>query len=173
MWIVILLELFTFGIAIVVMMYSGREEREVFALSAGQLDVTIGSINTVVLLTSGYYMARCVQLFRSGKKYYKTQLLLALLAGMVFLVLKSVEYAHKISQGLTLGTNTFFDFYWMLTGFHLIHVIIGMVILLWWVTTASKRPHEVALNQLETGAAFWHLCDLIWLLLFPVLYLIF
>ena len=173
MWIVIFLELLTFGIAIVVFMYTAREERAAFAASASRLDVTIGSINTVVLLTSGYYMARCVEFFRRGLKLYKVQLALALLAGTTFLALKSVEYAHKLSEGLTLGSGTFFDFYWMLTGFHVVHVVVGMVILLWWVVTEPKKPKDLALPQLETGAAFWHLCDLIWLLLFPVLYLIF
>lgn len=173
MWIVILLELFTFGIAIVIFMYSGRQEPEIFHSSAARLDVMMGSINTVVLLTSGYYMARAVAFYRTGRKLFKTQLLLTLLAGLLFIILKSVEYSHKIGQGLTLGSNTFFDFYWMLTGFHLIHVLTGMVILLWWMYTAHKRTRETALSHLETGAAFWHLCDLIWLLLFPVLYLIY
>ncbi|RBL94097.1 nitric oxide reductase [Chitinophaga flava] len=174
MWIVILLELLTFGIAIVIMLYYAGEERALFHTSAAKLNRTIGSVNTVVLLTSGYCMARCVGLFRTGTiKQSDRQLLYALMAGMVFLTLKSVEYGQKAAEGLTLGENTFFDFYWMLTGFHVIHVIIGMVILIYWKTTRSRRTDEEAMQHLEAGAAFWHLCDLIWLLLFPVLYLIF
>jgi nitric oxide reductase NorE protein len=88
-------------------------------------------------------------------------------------VIKSIEYHQKIVEGLTLGSNTFFDFYWLLTGFHLVHVIVGMVILVSiFRFNKNKSRHEAVLN-VEAGAAFWHLCDLIWLLLFPVLYLIF
>lgn len=174
LWIIILLELFTFGIAIIIFMYSAGQESAVFETSARQLNITIGSINTVVLLTSGYCMAKCVHLFRRGEvTRSRKQLLATLILGLVFMVLKAVEYEHKAAEGLTLGTNTFFDFYWMLTGFHLIHVATGMVILLWWNLTMQRKPQGEALGNLEAGAAFWHLCDLIWLLLFPVLYLIF
>ncbi len=174
LWIVILLELLTFGIAIIVMMHSATAEPTVFHDSALQLNRVLGTVNTVVLLTSGYCMALCVQYFKQGATR-KSKVLLAatLLLGLLFLVFKSIEYGHKIAEGLTLGASTFFDFYWLLTGFHLVHVVTGMVILLWWQATHRRSAHAAAADNLEAGAAFWHLCDLIWLLLFPVLYLIF
>ena len=170
---VISLELFTFGAAILVMMFSAREEPALFHASAAKLDAVTGSINTVVLLTSGYFMALCVHNFRNRKTVAANRLLmLTLSAGLVFIAIKSFEYSHKISQGYTLGTNTFFDFYWFLTGFHLAHVVAGMIILLWWHVTHEHSEHERALDSLEACAAFWHMCDLIWLFLFPSLYLI-
>ena len=67
----------------------------------------------------------------------------------------------------------FYTFYWLLTGFHVIHVIIGMVILAWTNYGMIKKKSDTAIEDVEGCAAFWHMCDLIWLLLFPTLYLIF
>ena len=174
LWMLISLELFTFGAAIVVMMFSAHHEPSLFHASAAKLDAIKGSVNTVVLLTSGYFMALCVHNFRHGKTAASHRFLgLTLAAGLVFITIKSFEYSHKIAEGYTIGTNTFFDFYWFLTGFHLAHVIAGMVILLGWYITHRRSEHASALDGLEASAAFWHMCDLIWLFLFPVLYLIF
>jgi nitric oxide reductase NorE protein len=136
--------------------------------------VAFGSINTAVLLTSGYFMALCLRQFKL-KNFGKSKrfLYLTLALGLVFIAIKSVEYHHKLAEGLTLGSNTFMNFYWLLTGFHLVHVVIGMVILESISIINKKKNHHDATLNLESGAAFWHLCDLIWLMLFPVLYLIF
>lgn len=174
LWIIILLELATFGIALLIMAYTYSSEREIFHQSASTLNTTTGSANTVVLLGSGYFMALCVRSFKA-MDYKRGRIYLAatLLSGMVFIIIKLIEYAEKVAAGQSLGSNIFMDFYWLLTGFHLIHVIVGMVILSWIaVENRKKKFHEAAVN-LESGAAFWHLCDLIWLLLFPVLYLLF
>lgn len=95
----------------------------------------------------------------------------AMLGGLLFLVLKGVEYQQKISQGLTLGYDTFFTYYWLLTVFHLMHVLVGMIILLC-LFFKLKSPAKLKLEDYEAGATFWHMCDLIWLILFPALYLI-
>jgi len=84
-----------------------------------------------------------------------------------------VEYQQKIEHGLVLGYDTFFNFYWLLTGFHVIHVLVGMVILISIYFGLKNEKKTMKLEDIEAGAAFWHMCDLIWLLLFPVLYLIF
>jgi nitric oxide reductase NorE protein len=174
LWIVILVELLTFGIALIIMGYLNNEEREVFHQSAGKLNTIFGSVNTILLLASGYCMAMSVNFFKVRKIAKSRRLLIfTLLLGLLFIIIKSVEYSFKIQEGYTLGSNTFFDFYWLLTGFHLIHVIVGMVILIWLSITQHKRSFENALNDYEAGAAFWHLCDLIWLILFPVLYMVF
>jgi len=95
-----------------------------------------------------------------------------MLGGFLFLGLKSVEYYDKLNMGLVLDYNTFFSFYWLLTGFHVIHVLVGLVILSFFYYTLKKQKTESNLEDIEAGAAFWHMCDLIWLLLFPVIYLI-
>ena len=98
---------------------------------------------------------------------------LSLLGGVLFIIIKSVEYIDKIENGLTLSSSSFFTFYWLLTGFHFVHVLVGLVILLSFYRKLSKNPEEIDILDLEAGASFWHMCDLIWLILFPALYLVF
>lgn len=174
MWIIIFLELLTFGMALVAFVYYGKEQPELFHQSRLQLNTTFGAINTIFLLTSGFFMANAVLEFKNNNRlksslYFK----LTMLGGTLFLILKGVEYSHKIDSGITLDTNMFFTFYWMLTGFHLIHVIMGLVILIWTNYGMMKKNSDTGIDDVEACAAFWHMCDLIWLLLFPVLYLIF
>ena len=172
MWIVIFLELITFGMALVAFVYYGAEEPEVFHQSKLQLNPTIGAINTIFLLTSGLFVANAIHFYKE-ENTKKTTLFfkLAMLGGLLFLLLKSFEYYTKIIHGITLDTNTFFSFYWMLTGFHIIHVLIGLVLL--FITERNISKNKAALEDVEATAAFWHMCDIIWLLLFPVIYLIF
>lgn len=174
MWIIIFLELLTFGMALVAFVYYGKEQPELFHQSRLQLNTTFGAINTIFLLTSGFFMANAVLEFKSNNRFKSSQYFkLTMLGGTLFLILKGVEYSHKIDSGISLDTNMFFTFYWMLTGFHLIHVIMGLVILIWTNYGMMKKNSDTGIDDVEACAAFWHMCDLIWLLLFPVLYLIF
>ena len=117
-------------------------------------------------------MATTVHYFKD-KNYKKASLFLELtmLGGFLFLGLKAVEYLEKIKDGFVLGYDTFFNFYWLLTGFHVIHVMVGLVILIFIHRSFNKKT--AITEDVEASAAFWHMCDLIWLLLFPVLYLVF
>tara|TARA_R110002049_G_scaffold2821_3_gene22816 strand:+ start:5544 stop:6125 length:582 start_codon:yes stop_codon:yes gene_type:complete len=174
MWIIIFLELFTFGIALIFMTISGRQKPEVFHASRILLNPTYGAINTIFLLTSGLFMARTVQLLNEKNIHRASFFLkLTMLGGVLFLTLKGLEYWDKIEAGLILSYNTFFTYYWMLTLFHVVHVVVGLIIL-WTVQhSMSKNPQKLELEDVEASAAFWHMCDLIWLLLFPIIYLIF
>ena len=172
MWIIIFLELITFGMALVAFVYYGAEEPEVFHQSKLQLNPTIGAINTLFLLTSGLFIANAVHFYKEGNTKKTTLFFkLAMLGGLLFLFLKSFEYYTKIVNGITLDTNTFYTFYWMLTGFHIIHVLIGLVIL--FITERNISKNKSELEDVEASATFWHMCDIIWLLLFPIIYLIF
>ena len=170
-WILILLEMLTFGIALTVLIVYSRENPELFHRSSSMLNVNFGVINTIFLLVSGFFMATAVHQFKTGGILKASFFIkLAILGGTLFLLLKGFEYYEKLEAGISLGYNTFFTFYWLLTGFHVIHVIVGIVILLF-INNAVKNGNS-ALEDVEAGAAFWHMCDLIWLLLFPVLYLV-
>lgn len=173
MWILITLELITFGIALIALVAYSRENPELYHESRLMLNTTFGAINTVFLLVSGFFMATTVHLFKQ-QKFDKSlfYLRLTMLGGFLFLALKSVEYYEKLNLGFVLDYNTFFTFYWLLTGFHVIHVLVGMVILMFFYYTLKKKNAQTKLEDIEAGAAFWHMCDLIWLLLFPVIYLI-
>ncbi len=174
MWIIVFLELITFGIALVVFAFYASEEPELFHQSRLQLNSTFGAVNTIFLLTSGFFMANAVVQFKDNDKrkaslYFK----LAMLGGLFFIGLKSVEYYHKIESGITPETNLFFTFYWLLTAFHLLHVVMGIVILFWTNHGMMKKNSDTNVEDIEACAAFWHMCDIIWLLLFPVFYLIY
>jgi nitric oxide reductase NorE protein len=174
MWIIIFLELITFGMAIVAFVYYGQEQPLVFHQSRLLLNTTFGALNTIFLLTSGLFMATAVHQFKEDNSVKASFFLkLTMLGGLLFLILKGVEYYHKFESGISLETNIFFSFYWLLTGFHVIHVLMGLVILIWTNYGMTKKNSDTVTEDIEACAAFWHMCDLIWLLLFPVLYLLF
>ena len=174
MWIIIFLELFTFGMALIAMVIYSKDEPEVFHSSKLLLNTTFGSINTIFLITSGFFMAMSVKSLKE-KNVQKSSwyLKLTMIGGVLFLAMKGIEYYDKIEAGLTVGYNTFFTFYWMLTLFHVIHVIIGLVILGSVFIGMKNKKSTTSFEDVEASAAFWHMCDLIWLLLFPIIYLIF
>jgi len=174
MWIIIFLELITFGIALIAMVVTGTSDQEMFHASRLELNATIGTINTLFLITSGFLMARSVHYLKLNEKVKSLRFLkLTMLGGLLFLILKSVEYYFKLDAGFTVGYNTFFTYYWMLTLFHVIHVIVGLVILLSVFVGLKKETSTTTIEDVEASAAFWHMCDLIWLLLFPIIYLLF
>jgi nitric oxide reductase NorE protein len=171
LWILITLELITFGVALIVLVINSKEDPILFHQSRLALNTTFGAINTIFLLASGAFMAATVHQFKENNlKKAAGYLKLTMLGGLLFLILKGFEYYLKIESGHILGSNSFFTFYWLLTGFHVIHVLVGLVILLFALNGLKKE--KTILEDLEASAAFWHMCDLIWLLLFPVLYLI-
>ena len=119
-------------------------------------------------------MAESVRYFRAKKnRKANTTINIAMLLGVLFLIIKGVEYYLKITSGISLSTNTFFSFYWLLTGFHYIHVIVGLVILLVIKRYNQQESTESNLEFYSAGATFWHMCDLIWIIIFPILYLLF
>lgn len=173
LWIIITLELITFAAAIIIMMVYSRDEPMVFHQSRLELNTVMGTFNTCILLTSGYFMAEAVKKQelndRAGISFH---LRLTLLLGFLFILIKSIEYYQKWVEGFEFSTNMFFSFYWSLTVFHLAHVLTGIVILLYFATRIKHRK-PVDPSDFKSAATFWHLCDLIWLMIFPSLYLLF
>ncbi len=173
-WIIIFLELITFGMALIAMVYNATKEPEIFHTSRLLLNPIYGTINTLFLLTSGLFMVVAVKKLKIGeRKKSRKYLTVTMLLGVCFLVIKTIEYSSKIDAGLGLGFNTFFTFYWLLTLFHVIHVIVGLIILASVYIGLNKENSSTKLEDVEASAAFWHMCDLIWLLLFPIIYLLF
>lgn len=169
-WMLVALELVTFGVALIALVVSARNDPETYHQSRLLLDPRYGIANTFFLLTSGYFMAESVCHFHQADRPRARRCLwLAIAGGLAFLGLKGVEYADKIAHGQTLGSDPFFTWYWLLTVFHLMHVLVGLVIL----GCLLRRLSTIKGDDFEAGGVFWHMCDLIWLLLFPILYLIF
>lgn len=166
MWVLILTEIVTFGLILAAFAVTGAVEPEIFAAGRAQLDPVLGGVNTLVLITSGWLAALAVE-HRVGGRRGTARLLLAgaALLGCLFIILKIVEYASKIDAGVGMETSTFFTLYFLLTGFHLLHVVLGIIIL------AAVTRHD-SLENLRTGTAFWHMVDLIWVVMYPLIYLV-
>lgn len=174
LWIIIYLELLTYAIAFAALAYYGSQERADFHRDSLLLNKGIAAFNTILLLTSGYLVARGVKEFKVGNNQKTARLFgWAILAGTGFLLLKAYDYYTKIDAGLGMDHSSFFTFYWLLTAFHWVHVLVGLIILFVIRFTLLKKKDESKLEDVEASAAFWHMCDIIWLLLFPILYLLF
>ncbi len=166
MWILIISELVVFGAFFLSFAVARSLDPETFMESQNHLDRLAGALNTMVLITSSFCAAAAV---RAGIDNDSTRsrlwLGLAFMLGVLFLVVKIYEYQAKLALGFDIETNDFFTLYYLITGFHFMHVILGLIIL---AIVAVKNSVE----NLETGAAFWHMIDLIWVILFPLIYLL-
>lgn len=173
-WVFVFMELLAFGLAFIVYLVLRERSLAGFESSQDELNQSLALANTLVLVTSGYFVVLANGSYDRGKHRSSVRWLTAAISlGITFVVIKGVEYDDKISHGLTTGVNQFFDFYWVLTGFHLFHVLLGILVLAFMARKIRKGEAFAAADlNLKTGSAFWHMCDLIWVLLFPVLYLI-
>ena len=166
MWILIGSELLVFGLALVAFSGARLLDPAGFATAQNHLDRLSGLMNMFVLLTSGLFAALAVDGAQAGNtRCVRRNLALAGLLGCVFLAFKMREYAQDLAAGHDIGSGTFFTLYYLITGFHALHVVLGLVIL----AIVARFPDQ---GNVETAAAFWHMVDLVWLLVFPVIYLI-
>lgn len=166
MWVLILSEMLVFSAFFILFAWQRVADPALFNQSQQQLSPVIGGLNTMILLTSGLLAALAVQAIDGEKLQRCRQLLgLTMLLGGVFCLLKLFEYVAKINAGLTPETNDFFSYYYLLTAFHLAHVIfgLGLLALVYWRTTQIN---------VVTVVAFWHMVDLIWVMLYPLIYLL-
>lgn len=171
-WIFILAELAVFAIFFAAYAFARMGEVELFTTYQQTLDTQLALINTLALITSSYFVVRGVDRIRSDDARSCIRwLLAALLLGGVFLGVKGYEYAHLFGEGVSLSSNTFYTFYLSLTFFHFMHVIMGMVILAAVAVKAARGHYSRAQHTgVETGASYWHMVDLVWLILFPLVY---
>jgi nitric oxide reductase NorE protein len=171
-WVFILGDLFLFALFFWTYLYYHGQERLTFAQSQMALNQNIGIINTFLLLTSSWFVAQAVRLARTtSQKRAATLLLPALFCGVGFLANKGVEWTQLVHGSDTLATNDFFMFFFMLTGTHAVHAVIGMSVLVYmYFRMTSDKPLDVIF--LESAGIFWHLVDLLWIVLFSLLYLV-
>lgn len=175
-WAFICSDLSVFTFYFITFLYERAEHLDAFRSGSETLHLVIGVINTLVLLTSSLFVALAVQAVRRGKGAQAQKLILgAALGGLAFIINKPIEWTEKVRAGLTPQHDDFFQLYYMMTGLHLLHVIVGMIVLFYlWKLAGQIRamPTERQQRFLENGASYWHLVDLIWLVLFALFYLI-
>lgn len=171
MWFFVIGDLCIFGIYFISYMYFRNQEHAMFLASQQHMNQSIGTANTVVLLTSSLLVALGTQAARLRKIAEAASLFtFAIIIGAIFPVLKLVEWLPEISAGLTPGLNRFFMYYYLLAGMHLCHLLLGLTILGFVIRDlrTSKTP---SIRFVETGATYWHMVDLLWLVLFALFYL--
>lgn len=174
MWFFILAELLVFGVFFLAYAFARMRNVELFNASQLELDRLSGAVNTILLISGSYFVVRAVDQIRHDRSRSCAHWLIAAMAcGGTFLVLKLVEFGAKFEAGINMSTNTFFMFYLGLGFFHFMHVILGMVILGAVALKAWKGGYSAAnYGGVETGAAYWHMVDLVWIVLFPLIYIL-
>ena len=184
MWLFLFTELLLFGgLFLLYAVYLARYPQE-FTAAGKQLDVVFGTVNTVVLLTSSLLAAMSVSAIQRDERRSAVRLLSGtILCAALFMAIKYIEWSAKIGHGVYPGSpqlkggppgeSVFFSLYYMTTGIHGLHVVIGSILLAW-IAIKVKRGavHSGDFVFLENGALYWHLVDLIWIFIFPLYYLV-
>jgi len=163
LWILVWSELIAFGILILGFLVVSTFERDAFELARLHLRSGLAGANTLVLLISGYFVAVAMRQ-RNDLDTVKRPLTMAALLGFCFVAIKLFEYWGEVRYAQDATLDTFFELYFMITGFHLLHVFFGAIALL----LIAWRPGR---ENLVLIATLWHVIDLVWLVIFPILYL--
>lgn len=174
-WYFVIADCIGFAIFFFVFMTERMPQARLFDESSKQLDARLGLCNTLILITSSWLVALAAKAVRQHRPQQARRLLpAALVVASGFAILKGIEYGTKIGHGITPLTNAFFMFYFILTGVHFLHYLVGMVVLTVLSLKARKaKAHDAEFQVwVESGGIYWHLVDLLWVFLFPMLYLL-
>ncbi len=172
MWFFILAELTVFAILFIGFAVSEQLNTEMFIAGKAQLHQIAGLINTLTLITSSFFVALALNAMHKGQGDKSAKLLIiAKLVACVYLGVKIWEYLSLFEQNIGIETNTFFTLYFMITFFHLMHILLGMVILAFVAVKAAKNEYNSSnISGFESGASYWHMVDMLWIILFPLIY---
>ncbi|MBA0126846.1 cytochrome c oxidase subunit 3 [Haloechinothrix sp. YIM 98757] len=172
MWLFLLADMTVFALFFGAYLWEFGSARHEFTADAAALPVPVGFVNTLVLLTSSFLVVRAVEAHRSGAFGRARRFLGGTLAGAgTFAGLKLVEYALEIAAGHGLTTSPFFMYYFVITGVHLMHVAIGTTLLVAWRRALAPGKAPYGPRWAEGVAGYWHMVDLLWLIIFSLLYI--
>ncbi len=184
MWLFLFTEILLFGGLFIVYAIYRYQNLEAFHLAGKELDVTLGTINTIVLLVSSATVAMSISAIQKGhKKLAVGLIIITIILGLAFMVNKYFEWGAKFHHGLYPGSELmsmlghgdmlFFTLYFAMTGLHALHIIVGISLLtVILIKIIRGSIHSERYVLLENGGLYWHLVDLIWIFLFPLFYLI-
>jgi cytochrome c oxidase subunit 3 len=184
MWLFIFTELLIFGGLFLVYSVYRFKNPEAFQIAGEQLNTTIGLINTIILLVSSMTIAMAITAIQRSQKQRSMWLMaVTIILALVFMVNKYFEWSAKIHHGLYPGSEhlkelgagqlLFFGLYFLMTGLHALHIIIGVIFIGFVMKfTANNEVNSTDFVYLENAGLYWHLVDLIWIYLFPLFYLI-
>jgi nitric oxide reductase NorE protein len=173
-WLFITADVFVFGLFFLLFSLGRVAHSALYERSRLVLNPALGLANTLILLTSSWFMVLAVSAAREGaRRRVMRNLALAMAVGSVFAVTKIIEYTTKIHAGITMLSNEFFTYYFVFTGVHFLHFIIGMVVLMICWRKAKTQPIDGNyVVWIESSGCYWHMVDLLWVVLFPMLYLL-
>jgi len=173
-WTFIIADMTAFAAFFLVFTAGSIESPELFEQSRKQLDAGLGLANTLILLTSSLFMVLAVEAARRGDRAATIRNLAAtMLIGSGFAITKVIEYQHKGAAGISLLTNEFFSYYFAFTGIHFLHFVIGMAALAMMLSRAGRDAIDQRfVTWIEATGCYWHMVDLLWIMLFPMLYLL-
>ena len=171
-WLFILIDLCIFAMYFWVFAWDKSHHPNQFIQGQESLNGFFGAFNTVVLLTSSYFMASAVHAARALRfEIFQGFLKLTIFCGLVFLLIKTLEYIENFDQGMHITTNEFYRNYFTFTGFHLLHVIFGLGFLIYLLVSIKSKKHaEENILRIEGVGLYWHMVDLLWLVLFTLIY---
>jgi len=174
MWIFIVMELSVFAIFFIAFAVTQRLHSDMFTLGRSTLSASVVFFCTLTLIVSSYFVALSVEAIRKNKNLVASRhLILAMLGATIYLTLKLFEYNHLINLGYDLSTNSFYTLYFFITGFHFMHVLLGMIILAYMGIKARKNSYSPTnCNGFEAGASYWHMVDMVWIIVFFLVYII-
>jgi nitric oxide reductase NorE protein len=174
LWIFIFVDMIIFLLMFIVYLSERIRLTTVFAASQHQLSAFFGLANALVLLTSSWAMVKAIEAIRyMNAPRAQKWLTLCFATGGLFCINKLFEYGFKIEHGITPATNSFFTFYYVITGLHFTHVVGGTVFILHCRNRALAETGTAHyLKKIENTGLFWHFVDVLWLFIFPMLYLV-
>ncbi|MGD8779345.1 MAG: cytochrome c oxidase subunit 3 family protein [Ignavibacteria bacterium] len=184
MWLFLFTELLLFGGMFLAYAYYRFQYPDQFHYAATELNTGIGTLNTIILLTSSLTVALSITAIQKGKKIFTIfNLVLTIAFALAFIINKYFEWSAKIQHGIYPGSEEllnksngeiiYFGLYYVMTGLHGLHVIIGMIVLIFMLVFIIKdKVTQDKYVALENSGLYWHLVDLIWIFLFPLFYLI-
>ena len=174
-WVLLLGDMVVFAALCASYLSARGHHPSVFSRSQDELNRNLGAANTLILLTSSLLIVWATIAYRTERWRHLTWrfTVAGFVVGCCFVAVKTVEYHHMLSHGILPATNEFFTYYFVLTGLHLLHVVLGLGVLLL-MTALARRPAPTRsrMNSFEGGACFWHMGDLLWLIIFPTIFLV-
>lgn len=172
-WLLVLAELLTFSLLFASFAIARRWQPDVFAAGQATLDIAHGLANTLALVVASACAAAAVRSHRQARASAWRWWVAAWVAALAFLAMKSAEFAQRFRAGFDWAESSFHMLYFMLTGFHYLHVVVGSLVFVAMVVGARQgRYGPDHIRAPESAAVFWHMVDLLWMVLFPLVYII-
>ena len=172
-WVFVLVDLVFFALLFLAFGLERAKDPDLFDRTSDGLHPALGLINLFVLLTSSWSAALAVRAYRANQVALAASLFRAAAGcGAVFATIKLVEYRLEVFDGTTVAGNPFFTMYLVMTGLHFLHVLVGIALLLGMARSMTlRRRTRSELRRCESTAIYWHMVDLLWIVIFPTLYL--